>query len=94
MTASGERANEIKKLWPEVRADINRFVSGAGADNSTSNFTKLCSLASDSIRNDAVLWQEKTNFAEISESQTEQLARLKDWMVKRIAWMDSYIQSL
>ena len=94
MTASIEQANEIKELWPEVRADINRFVSGADEDGNTSNFAKLCTLTSDSIRNDAVLWQNKTNIANIKESQIRQLARLKDWMNNRIAWMDSYIESL
>lgn len=94
MTASIEQANEIKELWPEVRADINRFVSGADEDGNTSNFAKLCTLTSDSIRNDAVIWQNKTNIANIKESQIRQLARLKDWMNNRIAWMDSYIESL
>ena len=51
-------------------------------------------LAIEGIRNDAVLWQNKTNIADIKEGQIRQLARLKDWMDKRITWMDSYIKSL
>lgn len=94
MTAATERTNAIKEAWPEVRMHIEKFIAGDVADDIDSSFARLSKLSSDSIGMDVVLWQKKTNFTAIKKAQAEQLARLRDWMDKRVAWMDTYVKSL